>query len=131
MSTVKLASMVAAFGVIVGATACKGDRDSTVKGVDTVVTSTKVRDTTVVKSDTTIHTDTVKQIAAVRDSWILQRHICLRSILRIRVGVDEGFEFQVGGIKTAVVRGIHSSVEQYFIWMPKADFCDWRTRCQA
>ena len=68
MSTVKLASMIAAFGVIVGAPACKGDHDSTVKGVDTMVTSTRVRDTTVVKSDTTIHTDTVKQTHHVPDA---------------------------------------------------------------
>ena len=69
MSALKLASMVAAFGVVVGSTACnKGDHDNTVKGVDTMVTSTKVRDTTVVKSDTTVHTDTVKQTHHVPDA---------------------------------------------------------------
>jgi hypothetical protein len=61
MSAFKLASMVAAFGAVVISTACKGDHESTVKGVDTMVTSTKVRDTTVVKSDTTVHVDTVKK----------------------------------------------------------------------
>jgi hypothetical protein len=68
MSVLKLASMVAAIGVIVGSTACKGNHDETVKGVDTLVNTTKVRDTTVVKSDTTIHTDTVKQTHHVPDA---------------------------------------------------------------
>jgi hypothetical protein len=68
MSALKLASMVAAFGVIVGSTACKGSHDETVKGVDTLVNSTRVRDTTVVKSDTTVHTDTVKQTHHVPDA---------------------------------------------------------------
>jgi hypothetical protein len=61
MNALKLASMAAAFGAIVGASACKGNNEATVKGTDTMVTTTKVRDTTIVKSDTTIHTDTVKK----------------------------------------------------------------------
>jgi hypothetical protein len=67
MSAFKLASMVAAFGAIVISTACKGDHagDNTAKGVDTMVTTTKVRDTTVVKSDTTVHLDTVKKTSHV------------------------------------------------------------------
>ena len=68
MSALKIASMVAAFGAIVTATACKNGGDNTTKGVDTMVTSTKVRDTTVVKSDTTIHTDTVKKTNHVPDA---------------------------------------------------------------
>jgi hypothetical protein len=70
MSALKLASMVAAFGVVVGSTACKGDRsgDSTVKSVDTMVTTTKVRDTTVVKADTTVHVDTVKKTQHAPDA---------------------------------------------------------------
>ncbi|MEP7066383.1 MAG: hypothetical protein ABI889_10150 [Gemmatimonadota bacterium] len=63
MSVLKLASMVAVFGAIVSTTACKNNGDTTTKGVDTMVTTTKVpvRDTTIVKADTTIHTDTVKK----------------------------------------------------------------------
>ncbi|MBA2682936.1 MAG: hypothetical protein H0U66_00390 [Gemmatimonadaceae bacterium] len=61
MSALKLITLVAAFGVAVASTGCKGGSDSTVKSVDTVVTTTKVRDTTVIKADTTIHVDTVKQ----------------------------------------------------------------------
>ena len=60
MTTSKLASTLMAFSAMVCISACnKGD--TTVKAVDTTVTSTKVRDTTIVKSDTTVHTDTVKQ----------------------------------------------------------------------
>lgn len=63
MSALKLASTVAALGAILVSSACKGDHagDNTMKGVDTAVTTTKVRDTTVVKADTTVHVDTVKQ----------------------------------------------------------------------
>jgi hypothetical protein len=68
MSALKLASILAASGVIAGFAACNGKHDETVKGVDTMVTSTRVRDTTVVKSDTTIHTDTVKQTHHVPDA---------------------------------------------------------------
>ena len=68
MRTLKLASMIAAFGAIVISTACKNDRDTTSKGVDTLVTTTKVRDTTVVKADTTIHVDTVKKTNHVPDA---------------------------------------------------------------
>jgi len=68
MSALKLASMVAAFGAIVAVNACKGDNERTTKGVDTMVTSTKVRDTTVVKSDTTVHVDTVKKTTHVPDA---------------------------------------------------------------
>jgi hypothetical protein len=69
MSALKLASMVAAFGAIVGSTACKGN-ETNAKGTDTMVTTTKVpvRDTTVVKSDTTIHTDTVKKTDHIKDA---------------------------------------------------------------
>ena len=68
MSTLKIASMVAAFGAIATVTACNKGGESTTKGVDTMVTSTKVRDTTVVKSDTTVHTDTVKKTNHVPDA---------------------------------------------------------------
>ena len=70
MNALKLASMVATVGAIVVSSACKGDHagDNTTKGVDTTVTSTRVRDTTVVKSDTTIHTDTVKKTNHVPDA---------------------------------------------------------------
>lgn len=60
MSVSKLASSVLAMGVLVSASACnKGE--TTVKGVDTTVVTSKVRDTTIVKADTTIHVDTVKK----------------------------------------------------------------------
>jgi hypothetical protein len=70
MSALKLASMVAAFGAITASTACKGNGDTTAKGVDTMVTTTKVpvRDTTVVKADTTIHVDTVKKTDHISDA---------------------------------------------------------------
>jgi hypothetical protein len=68
MNALKLASMVATVGAIVVSSACKGSGDNTTKGVDTTVTSTRVRDTTVVKSDTTIHTDTVKKTNHVPDA---------------------------------------------------------------
>ena len=68
MSALKLATLVAACGVTVASIGCKGNGDSTVKGVDTVVTTTKVRDTTVVKADTTVHVDTVKQTHHVPDA---------------------------------------------------------------
>jgi hypothetical protein len=61
MSAAKLATLIAAFGLTVITVGCRGGSDSTVKSVDTVVTTTKVRDTTVIKADTTIHVDTVKQ----------------------------------------------------------------------
>jgi hypothetical protein len=62
MSALKLASMVAVFGAIAASSGCKNN-DTTAKGTDTMVTTTKVpvRDTTVIRSDTTIHTDTVKK----------------------------------------------------------------------
>jgi hypothetical protein len=62
--------MVAAFGAIVGSAACKGNADSTSKGTDTLVTTTKVpvRDTTIVKADTTIHVDTVKKTDHAADA---------------------------------------------------------------
>ncbi|HMA03549.1 MAG: hypothetical protein ACM34L_02855 [Gemmatimonas sp.] len=68
MSTLKLASMVAAFGAIATVSACNKGSENTTKGVDTTVTSTRVRDTTVVKSDTTVHTDTVKKTTHVPDA---------------------------------------------------------------
>jgi hypothetical protein len=70
MSALKLASMAAVFGAVVGSTACKGGRsgDSTARSVDTSVTTTKVRDTTVVKADTTVHVDTTKQTHHVPDA---------------------------------------------------------------
>ncbi len=68
MSVLKLATMVAVCALTAAAAGCKGGSESTVKGVDTVVTTTKVRDTTVVKADTTVHTDTVKQTHNVPDA---------------------------------------------------------------
>jgi hypothetical protein len=64
----KLITLVAVSAVAVASTGCKGGSDTTVKGVDTVITSTKVRDTTVVKADTTVHVDTVKQTHNVPDA---------------------------------------------------------------
>jgi hypothetical protein len=70
MSALKLASMVTVFGVIVGSTACKGRDDATSRGTDTMVTTTKVpvRDTTIVRADTTIHTDTIKKTDHAQDA---------------------------------------------------------------
>ena len=70
MNALKLASLVATVGASVLSSACKGDHagDNPANGVDTMVTSTKVRDTTVVKSDTTIHTDTVKKTDHAADA---------------------------------------------------------------
>jgi hypothetical protein len=67
MNALKLASTVAAVGAIVASVSCKNG-DNTTKGVDTMVTTTKVRDTTVVKADTTIHVDTVKKTNHVGDA---------------------------------------------------------------
>ncbi|MEP7086279.1 MAG: hypothetical protein ABI884_03000 [Gemmatimonadota bacterium] len=68
MRVIKLATFAAAVAVTVAAVACKGSGDTTVKSVDTVVTTTKVRDTTVVKADTTVHVDTVKNTHHVSDA---------------------------------------------------------------
>lgn len=61
MSAAKLTTLVAAVALTVVTVGCKGGSESTVKSVDTLVTTTKVRDTTVIKADTTVHLDTVKQ----------------------------------------------------------------------
>ncbi len=68
MSVLKMITLVAALGAVAASTACKGGSDSTVKGVDTVVKTTQVRDTTVVKADTTIHVDTVKNTSHGADA---------------------------------------------------------------
>lgn len=68
MSVLKLATVVTACALTAASVGCKGNGDSTVKGVDTVVTTTKVRDTTVVKADTTVHVDTVKKTHHVPDA---------------------------------------------------------------
>lgn len=70
MRAYTVAAAVISFGAVVGASACKNEHgaDTTSKGVDTVVTSVKVKDTTVVRADTTIHTDTVKQTHHLPDA---------------------------------------------------------------
>ncbi len=63
MDSRKTALTLAVIAPLILASACKksdGAADSTASGQDTVITTHAVRDTTVVKSDTTIHTDTVK-----------------------------------------------------------------------
>ncbi|MBK5188904.1 MAG: hypothetical protein JJD97_11725 [Gemmatimonadaceae bacterium] len=70
MNVFNLATAVTVFGVILSSTACKNDRSGTMteKSVDTSVVTTKVRDTTIVKADTTVHVDTVKQTHHVPDA---------------------------------------------------------------
>lgn len=60
MKVLKLASVVASFVAILGIAACGRGDTTTQKSVDTTVVTSKVRDTTIVKSDTTVKVDTVK-----------------------------------------------------------------------
>ncbi len=61
MKMLKLASIVTSFVAIVGIAACGRGDSTTQKAVDTTVVTSKVRDTTIVKSDTTVKVDTVKK----------------------------------------------------------------------
>ena len=71
------------------------------------------------------------RISAVPDHRVLKCLLCHGSICGIWVSIDEGFQGQAGNVNTVLPNGIHSSVEHHLIWLPKANFDDWRACRQA